>query len=155
MLVPAESHDEVVELLHEAAGGYSLGDPRDEKTRIGPLASEVQRQRVAAYIERGIAEGATVVVGGPGRPEGLETGTYVISSPDTVARAPRRPSPGLGAAATPNAGRPLPTMGEGPAQALDVLLDVRVGTSSSSTSGAPPTGLEPVTCRLTAGCSAN
>jgi aldehyde dehydrogenase (NAD+) len=77
MLVPAESHDEVVELLREAAGGYRVGDPSDEKTRIGPLASEIQRQRVASYIERGIADGATVVVGGPGRPDGLETGAYV------------------------------------------------------------------------------
>lgn len=77
MLVPEALHDQVVEMLREAAAEYTVGDPRDESTRIGPLASEVQRQRVAAYIERGVADGATVVVGGPGRPEGLETGAYV------------------------------------------------------------------------------
>ncbi|MFD3454505.1 aldehyde dehydrogenase family protein [Streptomyces sp. NPDC058691] len=77
MLVPAELHDEVVELLREAAAAYTVGDPADESTRIGPLASELQRQRVEAYIERGIADGATLVFGGPGRPEGLETGAYV------------------------------------------------------------------------------
>jgi aldehyde dehydrogenase (NAD+) len=54
-----------------------VGDPTDESTRLGPLASEAQRQRVTAYIERGVADGATIVVGGPGRPEGLESGAYV------------------------------------------------------------------------------
>ncbi|MCW2879051.1 MAG: Aldehyde dehydrogenase [Sphaerisporangium sp.] len=77
MLVPAELHDQVVDLLREAAGEYTVGDPADESTRLGPLASEAQRERVAAYIERGVADGATVVVGGPGRPEGLEAGAYV------------------------------------------------------------------------------
>lgn len=72
-----ELHDEVVDMLREAAAGYTVGDPSDEGTRIGPLASERQRQRVDAYIERGIADGATLVFGGPGRPEGLETGAYV------------------------------------------------------------------------------
>ncbi|MGW3650524.1 aldehyde dehydrogenase family protein [Streptomyces sp. NPDC000878] len=77
MLVPAELHDQVVDLLREAAVEYTVGDPTDESTRLGPLASEAQRARVATYIERGVADGATVVVGGPGRPEGLETGAYV------------------------------------------------------------------------------
>jgi aldehyde dehydrogenase (NAD+) len=77
MLVPAELHDEVVDLLREAAAAYSVGDPTEETTLLGPLASEAQRARVASYIERGVADGATVVVGGPGRPEGLDTGAYV------------------------------------------------------------------------------
>jgi aldehyde dehydrogenase (NAD+) len=77
MLVPAALHDQVVDLLREAAAGYTVGDPTDESTRLGPLASEAQRERVTAYIERGIADGATLVVGGPGRPEGLHSGAYV------------------------------------------------------------------------------
>jgi aldehyde dehydrogenase (NAD+) len=77
MLVPADLHEEVVELLRDAAGEYTLGDPADEGTRLGPLASQPQRERVAAYIDRGVADGAAVVVGGPGRPEGLEFGAYV------------------------------------------------------------------------------
>ncbi|MGW3246314.1 aldehyde dehydrogenase family protein [Streptomyces sp. NPDC001070] len=77
MLVPAELQDRVVALLREAAGEYAVGDPADEGTRMGPLASEVQRRRVTSYIDRGIADGATLVVGGPGRPEGFETGAYV------------------------------------------------------------------------------
>lgn len=77
MLVPAESHDQVVDLLREAARQYTVGDPTHEDTVIGSLASEVQRRRVNTYIEKGVADGARLVVGGPGRPEGLETGAYV------------------------------------------------------------------------------
>jgi aldehyde dehydrogenase (NAD+) len=77
MLVPADLHDEVIDLLREAAAEYTVGDPADESSRLGPLASEAQRERVSAYIERGVADGATLVVGGPGRPEGLDSGAYV------------------------------------------------------------------------------
>ncbi|MFI6082968.1 aldehyde dehydrogenase family protein [Streptomyces sp. NPDC051217] len=77
MLVPAALHDQVVGLLREAAAEYTVGDPADESVRLGPLASEAQRERVTAYIERGIADGATLVLGGPGRPEGLTGGAYV------------------------------------------------------------------------------
>jgi len=77
MLVPAAKHDEVIELAVAAAAEYTVGDPTDETTRIGPLASELQRQRVTGYIERGIADGATVAVGGLGTVEGLGTGAYV------------------------------------------------------------------------------
>ena len=77
MLVPAGLQAEIVDLLREAAAEYLVGDPDDESTRLGPLASETQRERVAGYIERGVADGATLVVGGPGRPAGLETGAYV------------------------------------------------------------------------------
>jgi aldehyde dehydrogenase (NAD+) len=77
MLVPASRHDEVIELAIAAAAEYTVGDPTDESTRIGPLASEAQRERVTGYIERGIADGATVAVGGPGKVDRFETGAYV------------------------------------------------------------------------------
>jgi aldehyde dehydrogenase (NAD+) len=77
MLVPAALHDQAVELALSAAKDYTVGDPADENTRIGPVVSEAQRERVVGYIERGIADGATLVTGGPGRIEGLETGAYV------------------------------------------------------------------------------
>lgn len=77
MLVPERLQQAVVEKLRAAATGYAVGDPADEATRIGPLASETQRQRVDGYIRRGIADGATLVVGGPGRPDGFEGGAYV------------------------------------------------------------------------------
>src|SRR5260370_1036430 len=74
---PASRHDEIVELAIAAAAQYTVGDPTNEATRIGPLASQAQRQRVTGYIERGIADGATLAIGGPGNVEGLETGPYV------------------------------------------------------------------------------
>jgi aldehyde dehydrogenase (NAD+) len=77
MLVPTSLQETVVDKLRTAAREYVVGDPADEATRIGPLASETQRRRVDDYIRRGIADGATLVVGGPGRPEDFETGAYV------------------------------------------------------------------------------
>ena len=55
-----------------------LGDPLAEGTRLGPLVSAAQRDRVLGYIERGAAEGARTVTGGPQRPAGLSTGYYVL-----------------------------------------------------------------------------
>ncbi|WP_406079644.1 aldehyde dehydrogenase family protein [Micromonospora sp. NBC_00858] len=77
MLVPASRQDEVVALAVAAAKQYTVGDPTDEATRIGPMASEAHRQKVVGYIERGIADGARLVFGGPDRPEGLAKGAYV------------------------------------------------------------------------------
>ncbi|HEY2057457.1 MAG TPA: aldehyde dehydrogenase family protein [Amycolatopsis sp.] len=77
MLVPVDRQDEVVELLREAAAQYTVGDPAEDGTTLGPLASEAQRERVAGYIDKGVAEGARLVYGGPGRPDGLDTGAYV------------------------------------------------------------------------------
>ncbi|MCI4146643.1 aldehyde dehydrogenase family protein [Streptomyces sp. MMS20-AI2-20] len=77
MLVPERLQKSVVAKLRAAADEYRLGDPLDPATRIGPLASETQRRRVDDYIRRGVEDGATLVVGGPGRPEGLEVGAYV------------------------------------------------------------------------------
>ncbi|MEU8422800.1 aldehyde dehydrogenase family protein [Micromonospora sp. NPDC048835] len=77
MLVPASRQDEVVALAVEAAKQYTVGDPGDEATRIGPMASEAHRQKVVGYVERGIADGARLMFGGPERPEGLPVGAYV------------------------------------------------------------------------------
>jgi aldehyde dehydrogenase (NAD+) len=77
MLVPAERYDEALGLIREAAAKYPVGDPTDEGSRIGPLANANQYKKVVGYIEQAVADGASVVVGGPGRPEGLERGYYV------------------------------------------------------------------------------
>ncbi|MFI6263873.1 aldehyde dehydrogenase family protein [Micromonospora sp. NPDC051006] len=77
MLVPAARQEEVVALAVEAAKQHTVGDPTNEATRIGPMASEAHREKVHGYIERGIADGARLVFGGPGRPEGLAKGAYV------------------------------------------------------------------------------
>ncbi len=77
MLVPAQRHDEVVELAVAAAAKYGVGDPAEEATRIGPMASAAQLTRVRGYIEQGVAEGATLATGGADAVDGLATGYYV------------------------------------------------------------------------------
>lgn len=77
MLVPRERQDEVVRIAKEAAESFTLGDPREGKAKLGPLVSEVQRERVRGYINKGVDEGATLVTGGAQAPEGLEVGYFV------------------------------------------------------------------------------
>jgi acyl-CoA reductase-like NAD-dependent aldehyde dehydrogenase len=77
MLVPRERLAQVEELARAAAATYVPGDPFTKGTRLGPLASASQRDTVRGYIERGIAEGARLVTGGPDAPEGLERGYFV------------------------------------------------------------------------------
>lgn len=60
-----------------AAAKYVPGDPLDPASRLGPVVSARQRDRVTGYIERGVEEGARLVAGGPGAPEGRETGYYI------------------------------------------------------------------------------
>ncbi|HZM86831.1 MAG TPA: aldehyde dehydrogenase family protein [Blastocatellia bacterium] len=77
MLVPKERHDEAVRIAKEAAESFTVGDPREGKAKLGPLVSEIQRDRVRGYIKKGIEEGATLVTGGADAPEGLEKGYFV------------------------------------------------------------------------------
>lgn len=77
MLVPRERHDEAVRIAKEAAESFTVGDPREGKAKLGPLVSEVQRDRVRSFINKGIDEGATLVTGGAEAPEGLEKGYFV------------------------------------------------------------------------------
>ncbi|HKP55612.1 MAG TPA: aldehyde dehydrogenase family protein, partial [Polyangiales bacterium] len=77
MLVPAARMDEAAKIAAAAAKTVVVGDPRDADSKIGPVVSETQFDRIQQLIEKGIGEGATLEVGGPGRPEGLETGFYV------------------------------------------------------------------------------
>ncbi|GAB3628674.1 aldehyde dehydrogenase [Pandoraea terrae] len=77
MLVPAARYEEAKALAKQFAERFTLGDPREEGTRLGPLASAAQRERVTSYIRRGLAEGAELVSGGPDIPAGRETGFFV------------------------------------------------------------------------------
>ncbi|MEB3048148.1 aldehyde dehydrogenase family protein [Mycolicibacter sp. MYC123] len=76
MLVPNSRMDEAIAIAHAVAGQVAVGDPEDDKA-IGPVASAAQFTKVQSLIEKGIAEGATVAAGGPGRPDGLDAGYYV------------------------------------------------------------------------------
>jgi acyl-CoA reductase-like NAD-dependent aldehyde dehydrogenase len=77
MIVPRSRLAEVERLAVSAAEGYTPGDPFEATTRLGPLVSGVQRDRVRGYITKGIDEGAKLLVGGPDAPEGLEKGYFV------------------------------------------------------------------------------
>jgi acyl-CoA reductase-like NAD-dependent aldehyde dehydrogenase len=87
MIVPESRYEEARALAKEAVEAYTVGDPRDEKAKLGPLASAVQQQRVQQYIERGIADGAELVTGGTGMPEGVTKGFFV--KPTVFGRVPR------------------------------------------------------------------
>jgi aldehyde dehydrogenase (NAD+) len=76
MLVPQHLHDEVVKLAKASAAGTVVGDPLADGVKVGPLVSKTQFERVQGYIRKGIEEGATLIVGGPGKPDGLATGHY-------------------------------------------------------------------------------
>jgi aldehyde dehydrogenase (NAD+) len=77
MLVPASRHDEAVELAVAAASKYVPADPTEDGTRLGPMSSQAQLTRVRGYIEKGIAEGATLATGGTDPVDGLGSGYYV------------------------------------------------------------------------------
>ncbi len=77
MLVPTERMDEAAAIAKAAAGNVKVGDPNADDTVIGPVVSEVQFNKIQALIEKGIAEGAKLEAGGPGRPDGLNAGYYV------------------------------------------------------------------------------
>ncbi len=77
MLIPREKLAEAEEIAAQAAQTFTPGDPFDEATRLGPLVSEAQRERVRVYIQKGEAEGAKLLTGGATAPEGLERGYFV------------------------------------------------------------------------------
>ncbi|MGX5664751.1 aldehyde dehydrogenase family protein [Rhizobium daejeonense] len=77
MLVPADRHDEALGYAKSEAETFVVGDPRSEETVLGPVVSQLQFDKIQRLIEAGIKEGATLVTGGPGRPENLNRGYYI------------------------------------------------------------------------------
>jgi acyl-CoA reductase-like NAD-dependent aldehyde dehydrogenase len=77
MLVPREKLAEAEQVAAAAAEKATPGDPFDDGTRLGPLVSDAQRERVRGFIKKGEEEGAKLVAGGAEPPEGLETGYFV------------------------------------------------------------------------------
>ncbi|MAB13286.1 aldehyde dehydrogenase family protein [Parvibaculum sp.] len=93
MLVPAGKHDEALKIAKATAESVKVGDPNAEGTTMGPVVNEVQFNKIQGLIQKGIEEGATLVTGGTGRPEGLNKGFYVrptifgnVTNDMTVAR---------------------------------------------------------------------
>lgn len=77
ILVPQSRKAEIETALADAVAAVKSGDPRDNATEIGPMVSEKQWQRVQSYIRKGIDEGARLLAGGEGRPEGTQDGWFV------------------------------------------------------------------------------
>ncbi len=77
MLVPAAKLAEVEAIAKRVTENVVVGDPASDKTAVGPVVSKLQFERVEGYIEKGIAEGAKLIAGGTGRPEGLGKGYFV------------------------------------------------------------------------------
>ncbi|MDE1923664.1 MAG: aldehyde dehydrogenase family protein [Gammaproteobacteria bacterium] len=77
MLVPEAQLAEIEELARKIAAGVVVGDPNSPATNVGPVVSKIQYDRIQGHIQKGIAEGAKLLIGGPGRPEGLSKGYYV------------------------------------------------------------------------------
>ncbi|WP_031514958.1 aldehyde dehydrogenase family protein [Streptomyces sp. NRRL F-5123] len=77
ILAPRHRLDEVLQAIEATMPGFRAGDPRDPETGVGPVVSQAQYDRVQSYIRLGLEEGAQILVGGEGRPEGLEKGWYV------------------------------------------------------------------------------
>ena len=94
MLVPSDRQEEAVAIAKATAEATVVGDPKEVAPGgIGPVVSEVQFNKIQALIEKGIEEGATLVAGGPGKPEGFNAGYYVkptifsdVSNDMTIAR---------------------------------------------------------------------
>ena len=77
LLVPSSRLDAVKQGIRDAMRAFTVGDPADPKTAVGPMVSQKQYERVQSYIHKGIEEGAEVLVGGKGHPEGFEAGYFV------------------------------------------------------------------------------
>jgi aldehyde dehydrogenase (NAD+) len=77
LLVPKSRLDEVKRAIRDEMRAFTVGDPADPKTAVGPMVSQNQYERVQSYIRKGIEEGAEVLVGGEGHPPGLEAGYFV------------------------------------------------------------------------------
>jgi aldehyde dehydrogenase (NAD+) len=93
MLVPARLYDEAVQIAKAVAAKPVVGDPKAEGVTMGPVANRNQFEKIQQLLQKGIDEGATLVIGGPGRPEGISKGYFVkptvfanVSNNMTIAR---------------------------------------------------------------------
>ena len=77
LLVPESKKQEIVEVITAKMEKYSVGNPMDESKRCGPMVSSRQQESVSSFIAAGIEEGATLLVGGLGMPDGLDKGYFV------------------------------------------------------------------------------
>ena len=77
LLIPSSHRDEIVDIIASTMERYSVGDPMDESIKCGPMVSKSQQKSVSDYISLGISEGATLISGGEGLPDGIDSGFFV------------------------------------------------------------------------------
>lgn len=77
MLIPAKLYDEAVKIAKAVAEKPVVGDPKADGVTMGPVANRTQFEKIQRLLQQGIEEGASVVIGGPGRPNGLDKGYFV------------------------------------------------------------------------------
>src|SRR5688572_24627623 len=77
MLIPAKLYDEAVKIAKAVAEKPVVGDPKTEGVTMGPVSNRTQFEKIQKLLQKGVEEGATVVIGGPGRPNGLDKGYFV------------------------------------------------------------------------------
>ena len=77
MLIPAKLYDEAVKIAKAVAEKPVVGDPKADGTTMGPVSNKTQFEKIQRLLQKGVDEGATVVIGGPGRPGGLDKGYFV------------------------------------------------------------------------------
>ena len=125
MLVPRARMDEAIAIARRAACAYRTGPTEDEATQLGPVVNRRQFERVQSLIDTGIREGATLVVGGSGRPEGQPTGFFV--KPTVFANV----EPGMTIAREEIFGPVLSIMGyDDEAQAVDIANGTDYGLAA-------------------------
>ncbi|MEK5207111.1 aldehyde dehydrogenase family protein [Psychrobacillus sp. FSL H8-0510] len=76
VIVQDEMHDDFIEAMKELVTEFPVGDPQEESTFMGPQVSKEQWETVQSYIQKGQEEGATIAIGGPGKPDGMERGFF-------------------------------------------------------------------------------
>jgi aldehyde dehydrogenase (NAD+) len=77
MLVPAKLYDEAVKIAKATADQSVVGDPKADSVTMGPVSNRTQFEKIQRLLQKGVEEGATLVVGGPGRPAGIDKGYFV------------------------------------------------------------------------------
>ncbi|PLR28286.1 aldehyde dehydrogenase family protein [Caulobacter zeae] len=144
MLVPAKRMDEVIAIARAAAEAHTVGDPNGN-SKLGPVVSEVQWTKIQGLIQKGVDEGATLVSGGPGKPDGLETGYYV--KPTVFANV----TPDMTIAKEEIFGPVLSILGyDSVDQAVEIGNDTEYGLAAY-VSGGDPAGVRAVAAKLRAG----
>ena len=145
LLVQRSVYDRAVEIARRVGEEVKVGNPAEEGPHVGPLVSDVQYGRVQALIEAGIAEGARLLVGGAGKPEGFKTGYFVrptiFADVDNTMRIAREEVFGPVLAIIPF---------DGEEEAIEIANDTEYGLAAYIQTG-DPARAERVASRLRAG----